>query len=243
MSIVKKVKDYLKTIPFFMGCYNLYYKLRFGRRLNRKQKYFISENGELFHKFTQILNDNDVVFWLEFGTLLGFYREHDFIKHDFDLDIGVYIADAEKIRKVLTDNGFTLVRNFNAKDGGKEESYRYLHTTIDLFYFRVDEQNPAIQYCNMFKSPVFPVKKKHLNKELKRTVKRKEVPNSGFERAVFKGCDIYIPKKTEEHLKAHYGKNFMIPDPGFSHDNDVANTVYYTYEENPGIGVFYELPI
>ena len=120
MKTIKKVKDYLKTIPFFMGCYNLYYKLRFGRRLNKKQQFFINENGELFHKFTQILNDNGVVFWLEFGTLLGFYREHDFIKHDFDLDIGVYMADAEKIRKILTDNGFKLVRDFNAKDGGKE---------------------------------------------------------------------------------------------------------------------------
>jgi len=243
MKIIKTIKARLKTVPFFMGCYNFYYKLRFGRRLKRKQRDFISENAELFQRFTQIMNDNNVIFWLEFGTLLGFYRENDFIKHDFDLDIGVYRDDADKIRKILTENGFKLVRDFNAKDGGKEESYKYLHTTIDLFYFRIDEQNPSVQYCNMFKSPVFPIKKKHLNKNLNMTVKRKEVPNNGFERTVFKGCDVYIPKKANEHLTAHYGKNFMIPDPNFSHDNDVDNTVYYTYEENPATGVFIELPI
>lgn len=243
MKKSNRIKDYLKTIPFFMGMYNVYFKLRFGRRQKRKQRYFIAENEELFRKFTETLNSNDIVFWLEFGTLLGFYREHDFIKHDFDLDVGVRLYDAAKVRKCLTENGFKLVRDFHAKDGGMEESYRYLHTTIDLFYFRVDASNPSIQYCNMFKSPVFPVKKQHLNKMLTMTVKRKNVPNNGFERAVFKGYDIYIPKKTDEHLCAHYGKNFMIPDPTFSHDNDIDNTVYYTLEENPGTGVFHELPL
>lgn len=40
-----------------------------------------------------------MLFWLDYGTLLGAYREHDFIKHDFDLDIGLWLKDAEIAKK------------------------------------------------------------------------------------------------------------------------------------------------
>ena len=118
MKMIKKIKERMKAIPFFMRCYDLYYDLRFGRRLRKKRRYFQSEHVELLQKFSQVLNDNGLLFWLEFGTLLGYYREHDVIKHDDDLDIGAFLADAEKIRKALTDNGLKLVRVFRAEDGG-----------------------------------------------------------------------------------------------------------------------------
>ena len=128
IKAIKSLKERMKTIPFFMGCYNVYYKLRFGRRIRKKKQYFLKESTELLQKFSQTLNENNILFWLEFGTLLGYYREHDFIKHDYDLDIGANYDDAKRIRKSLTNNGFTLVKEFRAKDGGLEECYRYLHT-------------------------------------------------------------------------------------------------------------------
>lgn len=243
MKAIKKLKEHMKTIPFFMGCYNFYYKLRFGGRIKRKKKYFLKEAVELLQHFSQVLNDNNVQFWLEFGTLLGYYREHDFIKHDYDLDVGVFLSDSEKIRKILTDNGFKLVREFRAKDGGLEECYRYMHTTIDVFYFNIDENNPEEKYCDLVKCSVFPIKKKHLNKELKAFVRRRYVPNNGVEKAVFKGSDIYIPRNPEEVLTIYYGKNFMVPDPKFNAADFPNKVIYYSYEENPGISVFKELPL
>lgn len=233
----------MKKIPFFMGCYNLYYKIRFGRRINRKKRYFHEESETLLKKFSDVLNDSGIVFWLEFGTLLGYYREHDFIKHDDDLDVGLYLSDAEKARECLTKNGFKLVRAFRAEDGGLEESYRYMHTTIDLFYFWVNVENPSVQYAYSFKSPVFPVKRKHLNKELKMTVRRNTIPNNPVEKATFKGCDVYVPKETDKHLRFLYGKNFMIPDPKFNRDDHEDLIQALPYDEKPSVGVFYELPL
>ena len=73
-------------------------------------------------------------------------------------------------------------------------------------------------------------------------VKKIVLPYNGFERAVFKNCSVYIPSKTDEHLASHYGKDYMIPNPVFDPDH-LESTTFYTYEENPGIGVFLELPI
>ena len=241
MNAIKKIKEHMKAIPFFMGCYNVYFNLRFGSRIKKKKKYFLRESNELLQKFTQTLNKHDILFWLEFGTLLGYYREHDFIKHDYDIDVGAFLSDSEKIRKVLTENGFKLVREFRAEDGGLEECYRYLHTTIDVFYFRTDHNN---MYCYSFKQPVFPIKKKHLNKKLKMTILKTTLQNNGFEKAVFRNCDVYVPKKAEEQLVALYGKSFMVPDPSFDPKNDHYDCrTYYTYEENPASGVFMELPL
>lgn len=53
-----------------------------------------------FYKKQKIaLDSENVLFWLDYGTLLGAYREHDFIKHDFDLDIGLWLKDAEIAKK------------------------------------------------------------------------------------------------------------------------------------------------
>lgn len=243
MNTIKKLKEHMKTIPFFMGCYNVYFNLRFGQRLKKKRKNFQKEHVELIQMFTKVLNDNGIQFWLEFGTLLGYYREHDIIKHDDDLDIGVFLSDSGKIKKALTENGFKLIREFRADDGGLEECYRYLHTSIDIFYFRNTDDNSSI-YTYSFKSPVFPIKKKHLNKTLKMSVLKTTLKNYGFERAVFKDCNVYIPSKPEEQLKALYGENFMVPDPSFDpRGKHFECRTYFTHEEKPAFGVFMELPL
>ena len=36
--------------------------------------------------------------WLDFGTLLGWYREKDFISFDMDMDFGAYYDDVEKFQ-------------------------------------------------------------------------------------------------------------------------------------------------
>ena len=46
MKAIKRLKEYMKTIPFFMGCYDFYYDLRFGRRIKKKKDYFLKETDE-----------------------------------------------------------------------------------------------------------------------------------------------------------------------------------------------------
>lgn len=196
-----------------------------------RKQYFNEEAEELLKRFSEALNEKQIMFWLEFGTLLGYYRENDFIKHDDDLDFGAFLDDAPSIRTALEANGFKLIRRYTSTDGGMEDCYRYKHTTLDVFYFRRDERG---LYCTSYSRS----KKSWLSSLLNRrpcTVKQISIPDNGFAKAEYKGCKINIPTDCVEHLTMHYGKTFMTPNPNFNYKEEATNIRYFAPEENRGI--------
>ena len=44
-----------------------------------------------------VLQELGEPFWLDFGTLLGYYRGGDIIPHDIDIDVGMMESSYEKI--------------------------------------------------------------------------------------------------------------------------------------------------
>jgi len=199
-------------------------------RTLRKQ-YFNEEAEELLRRFSEALNEKQIMFWLEFGTLLGYYRENDFIKHDDDLDFGAFLDDASSIQAVLEANGFKLIRRYTSTDGGMEDCYRYKHTTMDVFYFRRDERG---LYCTSYSRN----KKSSLSSLLNRrpcTVKQICIPDNGFTKTEYKGCWVHVPTDCVEHLTMHYGETFMTPNPNFNYKEEATNIRYFAPEENRGI--------
>lgn len=196
-----------------------------------RSKFFLEEGEDLLKRFTLAMNEAKIPFWLEFGSLLGFYRENDFIKHDCDIDFGAYLKDREAIRTTLEKAGFKLILFFESSDGGVEECYKYKHTSFDIFYFREDAET---LYCNTFigKYPYIINRFIHSKKYL---VKRIDIPKQPFVKAIFKGSEVYVPENCVKHLEMHYGKTFMTPNPNFSGKRDATNITYYTYDECQGV--------
>ena len=99
-----KLRDSLK---------NVYIKYK-HKLLNKPlNKQICKENLELIAK---ILNELGITFWLSEGTALGARREGNFITHDDDVDIGIWIDDLSKFKKhvihLLKENGFTIDKQF-----------------------------------------------------------------------------------------------------------------------------------
>ena len=68
----------------------------------------------LFQKFVNILNDNKLSYWLDGGSLLGYYRHNGIIPWDDDIDIGILFEDAIKLHDleyILNDNNIRLRKN------------------------------------------------------------------------------------------------------------------------------------
>lgn len=145
----------------------------------------------------KVLDANGVNFGLIYGTLLGAYRENNFIEHDYDTDLFVLEENKQKLLDTLP----LLVKiNFEVcrYDGLmvsviREEEY------IDFYFFR--------------KSNFF-----YRKNSVGLTAKAKYLENTiPFE---FLGESFQIPEKVESFLVDLYGKTWKTPienDPSMNH--------------------------
>ena len=230
------MKKLLKKTLF----YKLYRKHINKRRqeLQKKENMaFINEAETVLKHFSDALMSNGILFWLDYGTLLGYYREHDFIKHDFDLDTGAWFTDHDKIKAALENNGFKRIRYYYLKNrNGLEECYRFkdYFTTIDVFYYFNDNDK---SYCFSFAPMVSMSKKRHLNKEQPSKVRKWTFNRINPIAAEFKGVKVYVPENTGDYLKSTYGDTFMTPIPNYPL-NRRPNMTEYTYDECPACAFF-----
>ena len=86
------------------------------------------------HKFLKevkkVLDDNDIFFWLESGTLLGAYRDKELIEWDKDIDLSVRRKDQKKI--IGLENKLQKIGRVGTciRTNGKGENYISSHYII-----------------------------------------------------------------------------------------------------------------
>lgn len=193
---------------------------------------FNKEAVEVLRLYSDAMLSNGLVFWLDYGTLLGYYRENDFIKHDFDLDTSTWYENRDRTKEALEKAGFERVRHYYLKDGdGLEECYKHrdYSTTIDVFYYFNDGD---ISYCFSFVPLVSMTKKRHLNKVQKSRVRKWVFPKIKPVPTIFKGINVFVPDNADAYLASTYGETFMTPIPNFPVVGR-PNLTEFLYEEMP----------
>ncbi len=84
----------------------------------------------------EILDKLNMRNWLTDGTLLGYYRDSNFIKHDLDLDMGSFISEYnDNVILEFIQNGWKLMHVFGRKDLGLELSFIRNNLKLDIFFF------------------------------------------------------------------------------------------------------------
>jgi hypothetical protein len=176
-------------------------------------------------------------FWLDFGTLLGAYREKDFIKHDLDIDISMFAKDSEEAKKIMIKAGFILMRTFEVPDEPHcvEQTYDYKGVNLDIFFY-VEEGD--LMSCNLF---YWHAEDDYLFGNAKEAAVQKVIcPNTGFSTIMFKEHVFNVPKDIIKYLTVNYGPNFMKPDKKFDRFKQCRNVTYYSKLEKIGIYTKYE---
>lgn len=195
---------------FFLGIYRKY-KTRVSFY---KQKAFHKNGRTVLARFCKALDEMSCKHWLEFGSLIGAVREHDFIAHDYDIDLGMFLKDRpQNLEKEMKKYGFTRSRYIKVDDGSEafEETYVSQGVSIDVFYFHLSEAGDTM-YCYEFLTDPEMPSREFMDKVGGFWTMRDTFPYQGFTDYNFLDIPVRIPLNYDEHLKVYYG-NYMQSDP------------------------------
>lgn len=225
------LKNVLKSTLFYKYIYQPYMIKKSKNVFQRKRHLFIKEGDNALKAFVECMKMNSVTYWLEFGSLLGAYRDGTFVPNEIDIDAGVFLKDAGKVYESLTNNGFKLVREFHiVGENGLEQTYEYNGTTIDVMYF-FEKEN--LYWCNGVNFLPNTIKKGKLSEYV---VTAHFFNKFDCTTIKFLGIEVSIPSNVEEHLSEIYGSGFRVYDPNFKGD---LNKIYYDSKVKKAIGFIY----
>ena len=228
---MKRIKDYLERR------YYQFIRLIVGRKrrdemLRRKEMKYNSDlvkmyGPEALRVFTEIVSTENSSYWLFWGTLLGAYREHAFIKLDEDIDVGMFSSDmtTSLIEKMET-HGFKCLHVIVDKDlnGEIHFAFDYKGVKFDIYSF---SENPDKKNYTVF-MPI-PYNYRRSGFAMRTDIWEEVhiiVPMwENINQILFEGVSTFIPSNVDEILKILYGVNYMTPIPGYK-----ANDEYTEYK-------------
>lgn len=193
---------------------------------NRHQL-FVENGAEVLRRFVECMEQNGITYWLEFGSLLGVYRDGEFVPNERDLDIGVRLNDARRVYKALINNGFSLCREYHiVGENGLEQTYELNGVTVDLMYFYEED---GLMWCDGSVTP----SKVRGNELFYHKVTAHHYEKFGVKTIPFLDFQVSVPDNTEHHLIEIFGPGYRVYDPNFKVD---LNKVFYSMDEKKGFG-------
>lgn len=134
--------------------------------------------------------------WVDAGTLLGLYRESDFIPHDTDVDFGVAVSRGNGGRAPeLNDAAYHPLRALYWRGLPMQNAYLFKNEVLD-FYFFYDDLKPG------FLTNVSDAGVMEIPEDLIRPITRD---------LIWENTSLPIPNQVENYLTWRYGKDWKTP--------------------------------
>jgi hypothetical protein len=148
------------------------------------------------------LNIVGLKYWVDYGTLLGLYREGDIIRHDSDVDVCLYPRDvnerlAEKMISLIDLLGSEFELRYYPKDEGLN-LYRVFHSGV---------------YADLYETVLVDDSYVDISGSLP-----SDLLGSG-NILEWCGLEIHVPENVPGTLSWRYGPDYMKPKRGVSNSN------------------------
>lgn len=199
--MLRKLFD-IFSLGFYSKCKNKNYQLR--------QNTLMKKHGiEILQIFNQIATEQNKAIWLEFGTLLGAYRDHSFIQYDYDMDLGMYQNQYDlDFENTLIMSGFRKKHFFYQHRNGHrfltEVTWEYNGFQIDIFLC-VNGDGKRHIYCYDKQDDESFAENKWMFREY-------TIPEAcPLVKLDLAGMECNAPADPKECLETYYGESFMTP--------------------------------
>ncbi len=169
---------------------------------------------ECLRNFDEVLSSKGIKYWLMYGTLLGAVREHGFIRHDDDIDVGMFCKDINSdLVDLLSKRGFVFKRvEITSDNKYRMMTFSYHGISFDIYGYNFDEN------ANMITGfQVYPLEGGDWMSSRKENLYRVCLTHQnydGIERCTFGKSSLAIPKNAHDLLCKLYGDDYMTPLKG-----------------------------
>lgn len=209
----KEIKAKVKSVPIIGNIYDRLYGNKKVKRIQEEKRELLHKNGyDLAEKIENVLFGCNVMYFMDFGNLLGIVRSGHFISHDFDMDYGIYITEQfgwNDLESVLGSIGLKKVSQFTLNGKITEQTYAFNELTVDFFNHFEDEENNIAYIFYKKKSKIY-------NSIYERSVAvLKMYKFHGTKKIQTEGKTFTIPNEPEKYLASIYTEDWRVPNPNW----------------------------
>jgi hypothetical protein len=197
--------------------------------LTKKQKVEIQALKEVI----ELLDANQIVYWIDCGTCLGAYRYGGIIPWDWDIDISIFIDDHDNVKKILSqlDPEKYQIQDWSSYSKPKSFLKLYVKETknfIDIYHYYINEQERKVAYFFTYLESPFPHSWKKTELKCMKPLKYEEM--FPLKKAKFDHLTVWAPNNAVAFLQSKYGENLeptMVWDEALHDYKKVEDHPYY----------------
>ncbi len=163
-----------------------------------------------------VLTNHHIAYHCDYGTLLGFMRDHGFIPHDDDIDITIPLSETKQaceILKVFIEEGYQFLHGFSY------EGRLYEFTVADPSGISVDVffPRPCVesQYNYGFQ-PIWTPSAIYPSERANTMIRYQFCAPTGLSELQIQDVTTIIPSNANSILASEYGEGWRTPNDSFS---------------------------
>lgn len=219
LVVVKEfAKRVLKPLAVGRAIYPFVQKVYRAYAIPAKRRRLHKYGYEVLDRLHKLLSENDVPYYCDAGTLLGFVRDGGFIPHDDDIDIGIMpeTVPLQKVLKIFMDAGYGFIHAFDYNGRLLEFSVMDVRNiSIDVFlHTRCEDDARYLHeiFLRWYPDRTYPNDRANIGLKF-----RLRGPD-GLKTMLVHGVETSVPTNAEEMLDSEYGP-WRKPDPNFKSES------------------------